>query len=41
MGDIYSELSDSREAIMKQAGPDTRWATRRNALVIFSAPERQ
>ena len=35
MGDIYSVLSDSREAIMKKAGPDTKWGTRRNALVIY------
>lgn len=33
MGNIYSVLSDSREAIMKKAGPDTKWGTRRNALV--------
>ncbi|TVY46245.1 hypothetical protein LOCC1_G004051 [Lachnellula occidentalis] len=32
MGDIYAVLSDSREAIMKKAGPDTKWGTRRNAL---------
>jgi len=33
MGEIYSRLSNSREAIMKKAGPDTEWGTRRNALV--------
>jgi hypothetical protein len=38
MGDIYSELSDSVEAIMKQAGPDMKWQMRRNALVrVFTA----
>ncbi|TVY73443.1 hypothetical protein LSUE1_G005989 [Lachnellula suecica] len=36
MGDIYSQLSESREAIMEQAGPDAKWQTRRNALVLIS-----
>ncbi|TVY36766.1 hypothetical protein LSUB1_G004128 [Lachnellula subtilissima] len=35
MGDIYSVLSNSREAIMKKAGPDTKWGTRRNALEVL------
>ncbi|TVY93520.1 hypothetical protein LAWI1_G002990 [Lachnellula willkommii] len=35
MGDIYSVLSDSREAIMRKAGPDTKWGTRRNALEVL------
>jgi len=33
MGYVFPELSHSVDDIMKQAGPDTRWQTRRNALV--------
>ena len=32
MGDIIAVLSDSRESIMKEASPNAKYETRRNAL---------
>jgi hypothetical protein len=35
VGDISSELDDARDRILEQAGPDTKFETRRNALEVF------
>ena len=35
MGDICEELESAREAILEEAGPNTKWETRRNALEVL------
>ena len=35
MGDIGSELDDARDRVLEQAGPDTKFETRRNALEVL------